>query len=407
MLTSLRRLFNLSTTSRTHTRRCSAHKAPPPRRLELEGLEQRFVLSPISDKYFGQLGGYSGVLGPPIGPEQVCPDNIGHFQYFQNGAIYWSPSTQAHDVIGPILSKWGSMGWERSILGYPTYDYSTTGRGDGKFNYFQGGLIEWSPATGVSEIHGPILQEFAKMGYEGGPLGYPTSDVLNTVRNTGNISYFQNGVILWSQSTGAHEVQNVIWDEYAHMGYEQGILGFPTTDESGTPDGIGRYNHFQGGSIYWTWQTGAHEVHGEIGYQWASMGWERNPLGYPISDEMNAEVPADRMQFFQNGEIHYQPYPNAEPASLILIAYKLNDSTVRFCWQFYGINGGFDGFLVSAHPTGTFTQVDVGGGGYSGSYDVNAYAGSTYSFSIDPYVTVLLNPRDYIGWYDPLIWTVT
>ena len=41
------------------------------------------------------------------------------------------------------------------------------------------------------------------------------------------------------------------------------MLGYPTTDESGTPDHIGRYNHFAGsggGSIYWTRTTGAHAV---------------------------------------------------------------------------------------------------------------------------------------------------
>ena len=42
-------------------------------------------------------------------------------------------------------------------------------------------------------------------------------------------------------------------------------LGFPTTDEKGSPDGVGRYNHFSGSggsSIYWSPTTGAHSVHG-------------------------------------------------------------------------------------------------------------------------------------------------
>ena len=55
-------------------------------------------------------------------------------------------------------------------------------------------------------------------------------------------------------------------------------LGYPVTDESGTPDHVGRFNHFEGGSIYWTPQTGAHEVHGAIRALWASLGWERSGL---------------------------------------------------------------------------------------------------------------------------------
>ena len=41
-------------------------------------------------------------------------------------------------------------------------------------------------------------------------------------------------------------------------------LGYPTTNEQTTTDGIGRYNHFQKGSIYWSPTTGAHEVFGLI-----------------------------------------------------------------------------------------------------------------------------------------------
>lgn len=61
-------------------------------------------------------------------------------------------------------------------------------------------------------------------------------------------------------------------------------MGYPVTDETPTPDGVGRYNHFIGGSVYWTPATGAHEVHGPIRAKWASMGWETSALGYPTSE---------------------------------------------------------------------------------------------------------------------------
>jgi hypothetical protein len=53
-------------------------------------------------------------------------------------------------------------------------------------------------------------------------------------------------------------------DKWAELGWEQSFLGYPLTDEMPTPDGIGRYNHFSGGSIYWHPDTGAHEVPGAI-----------------------------------------------------------------------------------------------------------------------------------------------
>lgn len=47
---------------------------------------------------------------------------------------------------------------------------------------------------------------------------------------------------------------------------------------------MGRYNHFEGGSIYWTPRTGPHEVHGAIRDLWASTGWENGFLGYSVSE---------------------------------------------------------------------------------------------------------------------------
>ncbi|MEV6440993.1 sugar dehydrogenase, partial [Amycolatopsis sp. NPDC051716] len=73
--------------------------------------------------------------------------------------------------------------------------------------------------------------------------------------------------------------------KWAELDYERG-LGYPTTDELGTPDGRGRYNHFTGGgSIYYTGTTGAHMVKGEIRKRWAALGWEYSYLHYPKSDE--------------------------------------------------------------------------------------------------------------------------
>ena len=88
-------------------------------------------------------------------------------------------------------------------------------------------------------------------------------------------------------AAGAFEVHGEIGVHYRVLGGSGSVLGYPTTDETGTPDGVGRYNHFQAGSIYWTPSTGAHEVHGLIRALWAAGGWERNAaLGYPITDEL-------------------------------------------------------------------------------------------------------------------------
>jgi uncharacterized protein with LGFP repeats len=97
---------------------------------------------------------------------------------------------------------------------------------------------------------------------------------------------------------------SAIDDKYAALGGLGGFLGHPQ-DETGTPDGIGRFNDFEGGSIYWTPQTGAHEVHGDIRNHWASIGWENSFLRYPVSDERPDG--AGRFSMFQGGSIHWTP----------------------------------------------------------------------------------------------------
>lgn len=209
-----------------------------------------FSIHPIILKYWG-LGGSSGWLGPATTTITICPDRVGSFQHYANGSIYYHPATGAHEVHGLIRARWSSLGWERSFLGYPLTDETATPDGIGRYNHFQGGSIYWSPSTGAWEVHGSIR------------------------------------------------------GKYSALGWERSFLGYPLTNETITPDGIGRFNHFQGGSIYWTPGTGAWEVHGDIRGQWAALGWERSALGYPISDEMTVYGGLGRISHFQRGSIYW------------------------------------------------------------------------------------------------------
>jgi uncharacterized protein with LGFP repeats len=96
-------------------------------------------------------------------------------------------------------------------------------------------------------------------------------------------------------------VHGAIQAKWAALGWERSVLGYPLTDETGTPDGIGRFNHFEKGSIYFTPSTGAHEVHGAIFDNWANLGYEQSDFGYPISDEL--AVPVGRRSNFQFGAL--------------------------------------------------------------------------------------------------------
>jgi uncharacterized protein with LGFP repeats len=165
----------------------------------------------------------------------------------------------------------------------------------------------------MPSVVGEIRNEWLALGGLSGFLGQPLTDELGTPDGVGRFNHFQGGSIYWTPTTHAHEVHGEIRNKWSALGYERSFLGYPVTDETPTPDGVGRFNHFQGGSIYWTPGTGAHEVHGAIRDKWASMGWERSFLGYPTSDEQDAPG-GGRVSHFERGSIGWTPAGGAVPS---------------------------------------------------------------------------------------------
>jgi len=160
------------------------------------------------------------------------------------------------------------------------------------------------------EVHGAIRDKFNALGGPGGLLGYPTTNETGTPDGKGRFNHFTNGSIYYHPAIGAFEVHGAIHAEWASLGSE--AYGYPLTDETGSADGVGRFNHFRtflpdgttaDASIYWTPGTGAHEVRGAIRVAWAGLGFEKSFLGYPVSDEHDSG--GGRRSDFQNGSIFW------------------------------------------------------------------------------------------------------
>jgi GH25 family lysozyme M1 (1,4-beta-N-acetylmuramidase) len=202
-----------------------------------------------------------------------------------------------------IVAHYNQLGGASSYLGNPSGgEYPIAG---GWAQNYDKGVIYYSPATGAWAVHGPILTHYQELGGPSGVLGFPTTDETGTTDGVGRYNDFSGtggSSIYWTPNTGAHSVLGVIHARWAALGWETGPMGYPTTDETPTPDGVGRYNHFsKSASIYWTPNTGAHAVQGAIRDRWASLGWERSALGYPTSDEF--DVAGGRRNTFQHGYI--------------------------------------------------------------------------------------------------------
>jgi hypothetical protein len=186
-----------------------------------------------------------------------------------------------------------------ALIGAPTSgEYDVRG---GRGQSFERGKMLWSWGTGAREVNGAIQGRYDLLGGAASVLALPTTSETATPDGYGRYNHFQSGSVYWSPASGAFSVIGAIRDEWARLGWERGLLRYPVTDELGTPDGVGRFGVFQGGSAYWSPRTGAHEVHGMIRDTWARLGWERSRLGYPVSDEY--AVPGGRRSDFQGGSI--------------------------------------------------------------------------------------------------------
>ena len=257
-------------------------------------------LTPIDQRYAAEPG-LRAVLGRPVGAEQGGPTL--RWRDYAGGRLYWTPATGVRAVTGAIKDTYLKQGGH-VVLGVPTTDELGTPDGVGRFNHFStGSSIYWTPRTGAHSVGGAIRQRWAALGWERSPLGYPTTSELLTPDGVGRYNHFSKaGSVYWTPGTGAQAVGGAIRERWAALGWERGPLGYPTTSERGSPDGVGRYNHFsKAGSVYWTPGTGAHGVWGAIRQRWAVLGWERSYLGYPRSSEY--AVPGGVRNDFQRGTV--------------------------------------------------------------------------------------------------------
>src|SRR4051812_46327634 len=131
------------------------------------------------ERHYCELGGTASVLGTPVGSAYGV--GAGRGQNYQNGKMYWSAATGAHEVHGAIVATHDRLGGPLGLLGFPITDESPTFDGVGRYNHFTApASIYWTRSTGAHEVHGHIRAKWAALGWERSVLGYPTTDERTT-----------------------------------------------------------------------------------------------------------------------------------------------------------------------------------------------------------------------------------
>jgi SpoIID/LytB domain protein len=92
-------------------------------------------------------------------------------------------------VTGPIRSKYDRLGCSPGLPSSRQVPVA-----GGRRQSFQDGIIYFSSSTGAHELHGAVLDHFEMKGGPSGSLGFPTTDV-QTLLNGNRRARFEHGVI--------------------------------------------------------------------------------------------------------------------------------------------------------------------------------------------------------------------
>ncbi|GAB3311780.1 hypothetical protein GCM10027451_23990 [Geodermatophilus aquaeductus] len=267
-------------------------------------------------------GRENGPLGYPVSAEAATGDGAGAYQLFQGGGVYWTAGTGALPVRGGIRAAWDREGRDNGVLGFPTTDEKPVGDGVGTLQEFQGGTIYYSDATGAAPLRGAIRAIWASGGGVTGPLRYPTTPENPAPDRSGVLQWFQGGVMAYTDATGAQPVRGAVLDTWKRTGGETGTLGYPTGAEAAGPVAGGVFQPFQRGVVHWSATTGGHPVAGALMAGWNDRGGAAGVLGLPVSDARTLAGGAGAAQDFQNGSLYALSSGTVQVRGGVLARYR-------------------------------------------------------------------------------------
>jgi hypothetical protein len=166
-----------------------------------------------------------------------------------------------------------------------------------------------APSTGTEAI----AKKYAELGGASGFLGAAQTGEQTCPDGIGRYVHYAGGSLYWSPATGAHAIYGAIRDKWAALGWERcAALGYPTTDEADAPGG-GRFNNFEHGSaIYWHPDLGAAALWGEPFIIWMKNDGPRGPLGYPVADVATNGPDGLWTARFRGGAATWHPHRGAD-----------------------------------------------------------------------------------------------
>ncbi|WP_298516345.1 hypothetical protein [uncultured Kordia sp.] len=236
----------------------------------------------------------------------------------ESAKLYEGASTNTKDLDGKASKSSVVAANQTKTI---TFRVRNTDEGD---DYADISLQVTNRAIASGDCKNAIKAKAQELG--SGFTGAATSNINSpTTVKGGKRVTFQKCDIYCSPASGPQEIHGQIRRKYNAVGGPNNALALPVTDETATPDGRGRFNHFSGnGSIYWHPATGPKLVRGAIRHTWAKTGWERGIYGYPTSDEIRIDPKKNEwFSDFQNGVIIWNKNKEENPHTAKLSGRKV------------------------------------------------------------------------------------
>jgi uncharacterized protein with LGFP repeats len=182
-----------------------------------------------------------------------------------------------------------------------------------------GRLLGWRMGLDHIDPHGTVVLPSAGSEFSKFPLGAtPTLPTIFSHRDVGNTECPGNAAYAlmdnirdiaarFNAPPGPADLAEqlrggAIFARWESMGGMNSFPGAPSSPEASGAD-LTRYVTFDKGAIYWSPQTPAEPVTGEIYNAWGTLGFERGALGLPTSSEI--QEPLWIVQNFQHGTLNF------------------------------------------------------------------------------------------------------
>lgn len=268
----------------------------------------------LVDRFGTVFEGRRGGLDLPVIGAHAGGHNLDSFGVALMGNFEQDPPPAATTDAAAGLLAWKLASNYRDPEGYDSVGGETvpviSGHRDvsatlcpGQYTYDDLPALRQAVADRIAPYDSPIYRTWQRLGGEAGFVGSP----FRGETGSGDATYaeFTGADLWWSRDTGTHEVHGPIRRRYRRFSARDDRLGVPTSNQRTGQAAGARFNVFEGGRIYFSRETRAHVLYGPVLRRYLRLGGDGARLALPTTDVRPGHDPRWRYAVFQGGRVYW------------------------------------------------------------------------------------------------------